>query len=288
MRVAVKEFVSLDAISQAKLVRKGEVTARELVECAIRRVENLNPLLNAVITPTFDLALEAAERKLPDSSLAGVPFLLKDLIATCSGIRHTEGSVFLRNHVANQDTELVARLKRSGLIIIGITNTAEFGNASTAEPHLFGPTRNPWDTNRTTGGSSGGTGAAVAAGIVPMAHGNDGGGSIRIPASCCGLFGLKPHARAKSPWPTLRRYLQWPCGRACPNAFGPRQRRSPRRHLRPGFWRSLLGPSPTTFLFRRSGCGSGGTSHRYLHPSAKRCKSPSGLCSRGTGNSETL
>ena len=198
MRVAVKELVSLDALSQAQLVRKGEVTARELVESAIRRVENLNPLLNAVITPTFDLALEAAERKLPESPLAGVPFLLKDLVATCSGIRHTEGSAFLRNHVANQDSELVARLKRSGLIIIGITNTAEFGNASTAEPHLFGPTRNPWDTNRTTGGSSGGAGAAVAAGIVPMAHGNDGGGSIRIPSSCCGLFGLKP-TRARNP-----------------------------------------------------------------------------------------
>ncbi|MFQ5912874.1 MAG: amidase [Nitrospinota bacterium] len=194
----MKELASLDAIAQAQLVRKGEVTARELVESAIQNIEDLNPTLNAVITPTFEIALEAAERRLPRSPLAGVPILLKDLIATCAGVRHTEGSAFLSDHVADQDSELVARIKRAGLNVVGITNTAEFGNASTTEPRLFGPSRNPWDTGRTTGGSSGGSAAAVAAGLAPMAHGNDGGGSVRIPASCCGLFGLKP-TRARNP-----------------------------------------------------------------------------------------
>ena len=193
-----KELAGLDALGQAELVRKGEITACELVECAIRRVEDLNACLNAVISPTFEIALKASDKKLHEGILTGVPFLLKDLIATSKGVRHTEGSAFLRDHIADQDSELVARIKRAGLIIIGITNTAEFGNSSTTEPHLFGPCRNPWDIGKTTGGSSGGSAAAVAAGLVPMAHGNDGGGSIRIPASCCGLFGLKP-TRGRNP-----------------------------------------------------------------------------------------
>jgi amidase len=187
-----------DATELAGLVRRKEVTPAELVEAAIDRIERINPTLNAVVTPMFDQAREAARGPLPEGPLTGVPFLVKDLIASCQGVRLTSGSRSLAEFVSGQDSELVARLRRSGLIIVGKTNTAEFGLMPTTECHLFGPTRNPWDTTRTPGGSSGGSAAAVATGLVPMAHGNDGGGSIRIPASCCGLFGLKP-SRARNP-----------------------------------------------------------------------------------------
>jgi amidase len=188
----------IDALARAELVRSGELSARESVEAAIERIERLNPVLNAVVTETYELALSAADEVETSALLAGVPFLVKDLIATCEGVRHTAGSAFLRDFLADEDSELVARLKRAGLCIVGITNTAELGNASTTEPHRFGSTRNPWAPDRIPGGSSGGSAAAVAAGIVPAAHGNDGGGSIRIPASCCGVFGLKP-TRGRNP-----------------------------------------------------------------------------------------
>ncbi len=194
----MESLAHLDAMAQAELVRRKEVKPIELVEAAIARIERVNPKLNAVVTPMYDLARAAACGPLPEGSFTGVPFLLKDLTAAYGGARLTSGSRFLRDYVAPADSELVARHKRAGLIVLGKTNTPEFGLVPTTEPALFGPTRNPWDTTRTPGGSSGGSAAAVASGMVPAAHGNDGGGSIRIPASCCGLFGLKP-TRGRNP-----------------------------------------------------------------------------------------
>ena len=193
-----EEYAKYDAMGLAELVKRQEVTPLEMVEAAISQMELLNPSLNAIITPMFDRALDQARGKLPAGPFTGVPYLLKDLGAFCAGVRLTLGSAFLQNFIPDHDTELVLRLKRAGLIIMGKTNTPEFGLLPTTEPLLFGPCRNPWDKTKTTGGSSGGSAAAVAAGMVPMAHANDGGGSIRIPASCCGLFGLKP-TRARNP-----------------------------------------------------------------------------------------
>lgn len=189
---------ALDATAQAALVRGGELTAEELVAGAIARIERLNPALNAVVTTAYDQALATVAHGTPDGPFGGVPYLLKDLVAEAAGMRFCEGSRFLRANVSTVDSELVVRLRRAGLVILGKTNTCEFGMAPTAEPRLFGATRNPWDPTRSPGGSSGGAAAAVAAGMVPMAHANDVGGSIRIPASACGLFGLKP-TRARNP-----------------------------------------------------------------------------------------
>lgn len=192
------EFAYLDATSQAELVKRREVKPIELVEAAIERVERLNGELNAVITPMFELAREAVSDRDNDGPFNGVPFLLKDLIVEYAGVGFSEGSAYLADFTSEQDSELVIRLKKSGLVIIGKTNTCEFGLLPATEPSFFGPTKNPWNVKLTTGGSSGGSAAAVAAGLVPMAHGNDGGGSIRIPASCCGVFGLKP-TRGRNP-----------------------------------------------------------------------------------------
>jgi amidase len=194
---AAAEIAQHDAVGQADLVRRGEVSPAELTEWAIERIERLNPALNAVVTPTFAEALDAA-RSRPSGPLAGVPYLLKDLLVEVAGVRLTEGSAFLRDNVSRYDSELVVRLRGSGLIILGKTSTPEFGMVPACEPSLFGPTRNPWDLTRSTSGSSGGSAAAVASGMVPAAHASDLGGSIRYPASACGLFGLKP-TRARNP-----------------------------------------------------------------------------------------
>lgn len=188
-----------DAVGQADLIRRGELTATELVTAAIERIEAVDPALNAVVIREFDRALDAARGPLPEGPFTGVPFLLKDLAVEWDGVRFTEGSAFLRDNVSSHDQELTRRIRQAGLVLAGKTNTPEFGALPTCEPALFGPTRNPWDPTRTPGGSSGGAAAAVAAGMVPMAYGNDAGGSIRFPASCCGVFGLKP-TRARLPF----------------------------------------------------------------------------------------
>jgi amidase len=195
----MKDFSNYDALGLAALVRQKEVSPLELVEAAIEDIEKLNPELNAVIYKRYETARKEAQKwgiKMdkgnPRAVFAGVPFLLKDLVAECKGAPFREGSRAVQGYVSKLDTELVKRQKAAGLIIVGKTNTPEFGLLPATEPLLFGPTKNPWDPKLTPGGSSGGSAAAVAARIVPMAHGNDGGGSIRVPASCCGLFGLKP------------------------------------------------------------------------------------------------
>lgn len=194
----MQDVMRLDAIAQAELVRAGEVQPIELVDAAIAKIEELNPKLNAVVTPMFETARDVARGPLPDGPLKGVPFLLKDLLAEYAGAPMAEGSRFLRDYISPHDSELVARYKRAGLVVVGKTNTPEFGLKPTTEPELFGPTRNPWNLEHTPGGSSGGSAAAVAAGMVAAAHANDGGGSIRGPASWCGLVGLKP-TRGRNP-----------------------------------------------------------------------------------------
>lgn len=188
----------LDALGQAELVRRRELTARELVEAAIQRIERLNPPLNAVVTRMYEQALAECANVQVGAPFVGVPFLLKDMAVEYAGARFTEGSRFLRDNISTHDQELVRRYRRAGLVILGKTNTPEFGLMPTCESALFGAAHNPWDLARTTGGSSGGSAAAVASGMVPMAHANDLGGSIRFPASCCGVFGFKP-TRARNP-----------------------------------------------------------------------------------------
>ncbi len=184
----------LDATAQAELVRSGQASAVELVDDAIARVEKLNSELNAVIHPRFERAREEASRPLPDGPFRGVPLVVKDLMAAIEGDPIHEGMRFLRDagYRADHTDALAQRYLDAGFVCIGRTNTPELGIVPTTEPDAYGPTRNPWDTTRTTGGSSGGSAAAVASGMVAVAHANDGGGSIRIPASCCGLVGLKP------------------------------------------------------------------------------------------------
>jgi amidase len=189
------DLALLDATAQAELVRSGEVSPVELVDAAINRIEKLNPELNAVIYPRFDRARqEAGSTALPDGPFRGVPTLFKDLMCAVEGEPYHEGMRFLKDndYRPHYTDNLVRRFGEAGFVCCGRTNTPELGLVPTTEPAAYGPTHNPWDTSRSPGGSSGGSGVAVASGMVPVAHGNDGGGSIRIPASCNGLVGLKP------------------------------------------------------------------------------------------------
>ncbi|MCP4749981.1 MAG: amidase [Proteobacteria bacterium] len=187
-----KEYDNYDGLGLAELVAKKEVSALELCEEAIERIERSNPKLNAVVTPMFDHARRSIRENPPQGPFAGVPFLLKDLLVAYAGVPLTMGCKGLRDYIPDRDSELVSRFKKAGLVILGKTNCPEFGLMGVTEPELHGPTRNPWNTEHTPGGSSGGSAAAVAGGMVPLASGGDGGGSIRIPSSHCGLFGLKP------------------------------------------------------------------------------------------------
>src|SRR5262245_20367026 len=193
-----EEFDRFDGLGLAELVRRRQVSPSELLEHAITRLEAVNPALNTVVAKLYDRARAAIADGLPDGPFTGVPYLLKDLGAHYAGAVTSFGSALFKDFVVDHDSEITARLRRAGLVIFGKTNTPEMGLAASTEPRLFGPTRNPWSLAHSSGGSSGGSAAAVAAGVVPMAHATDGGGSIRIPASACGLFGLKP-TRARNP-----------------------------------------------------------------------------------------
>ena len=194
------ELAFLTAIEQADLVRRGEVTSAELVELYLGRIERLDPELNAFVTVCAEEARATGAAELPDGPFRGVPLPIKDLNET-AGIRTTFSSRAFADYVPDFDAAVVRRLKEAGFVVIGKTNTPELGLTAVTESELNGPCRNPWDTARTPGGSSGGAAAAVAAGLAPAAHGSDGGGSIRIPASCCGLFGIKPARGRISPAP---------------------------------------------------------------------------------------
>lgn len=193
-----KEYDQYDAIGLAELIGSGQVSAKECLEAGLTAMAAVNPKLNAVICDLSHRALSTIADGVPSGPFTGVPFLLKDLLASYAGEPLACGSRCLRDFRPQFDSEMVRRMKAAGLVIFGKTNTPEFGLTPYTEPELFGPSRNPWDPDRTPGGSSGGSAAAVASGIAPMASGGDGGGSIRIPAACCGVFGLKP-ARGRTP-----------------------------------------------------------------------------------------
>ena len=199
------ELARMDATAQAELVRSGEASPVELVESAIARIEALNPTLNAVIHELYDEGRAAAANSLPDGPFRGVPFLFKDIGAALSGQPFHLGTRLLKEigFRAPIDTFLGQRFRDAGFVTVGKTNTPELGILPTTEPKAYGPTRNPWNLEHTPGGSSGGSAAAVASGMVPIAHANDGGGSIRIPASHCGLVGLKPTRQRISEGPLI-------------------------------------------------------------------------------------
>jgi amidase len=197
----IAEYASLDATALAGLIARGEVSALEALETAISRVERLNPSLNAVARKLYDYARAAVAAGLPKGRFHGVPFLLKDLDLSLRGTVLSEGSRLMADNVSDFDSNLVTRYKDAGLVIFGRTNSAEFGLRFTTEPLAYGATVNPRDPTLSAGGSSGGAGAAVASGMVPMAHATDGGGSLRQPAALNGLFGLKPSRGRVPPGP---------------------------------------------------------------------------------------
>ncbi|NBU29135.1 MAG: amidase, partial [Caulobacteraceae bacterium] len=189
--MAFADYANHDGLGLAALVKSGQVTPAELVEAAIERIETHNPVLNAVVHKAYDEARATAASDLPDGSFKGVPFLIKDLGAQVKGWPRTSGSIFAEIAADEADNELVTRYRASGVVLVGKSNTPEFGIPGVTTSRRLGPCSNPWDPSRISGGSSGGAASATAAGLVPLAHASDGLGSIRIPAACCGLVGLK-------------------------------------------------------------------------------------------------
>lgn len=192
------DYDKYDGLGLAALVKRGDVTAAELLDEAVARTEAINPKINAVIMKHYDEARAQIARGLPEGLFSGVPFLLKDLHLLLKDTVTTYGSALFQGYRADHNSTLTERYLKAGLVIFGKTNSPEFGLAGTTEPRLYGPTRNPWNLAYSPGGSSGGAAAAVAAGILPFANASDGGGSIRIPAAACGLFGMKP-TRGRTP-----------------------------------------------------------------------------------------
>ncbi|HEY1836686.1 MAG TPA: amidase [Rhizomicrobium sp.] len=186
------EYLAQDAVGLANLVARGEVSASEVLDAAMARLNAVNPTLNAVVRVLEEQARSAIQSGLPSGPFTGVPFVIKDITTQMRGVPTTAGSRLFANAVAENDSALIASYRRAGFVLFGKTNTPEFGLVGITEPDLYGATLNPWNLERTCGGSSGGAASAVAGGIVPAAQASDGGGSIRIPASCCGLFGFKP------------------------------------------------------------------------------------------------
>jgi amidase len=189
--MSFKEYAAYDGLGLAELVRANDVTPAELLDAAIERIERNNGKLNAVVYKAYDEARAAASGALPDGPFKGVPFLIKDLGVRVKGWPRTSASRFAQVDADGEDSELITRYRASGAVLVGKTNTPEFGIPGVTTSALLGPCRNPWNTDHISGGSSGGAASAVAAGIVPLAHASDGLGSIRIPAACCGLVGLK-------------------------------------------------------------------------------------------------
>jgi amidase len=204
-------YDELDATGLAAVIRAGEVTAAEAVDAAIRRIEAFDPLVHAIVAERFEAALAEAAAAPGDGPFAGVPFLVKALGAQVAGLPTSRGSKLWADDVASADSLAVARVREAGVIVLGMTNTPELGKNASTEPSFHGPTRNPHDLSRSPGGSSGGSAAAVASGMVPIAHGNDGGGSLRIPAAACGIFGLKP-TRGRVPNTPFVEAFSYPVG----------------------------------------------------------------------------
>lgn len=190
-------YMEYDGIGLAQLLKNKEISAEELLESVILRIEKVNPSINAVIYKMYEKAKKELEKGV-SGEFAGVPILLKNITQEVKGEPITSGSKALKNYIAKQDSEFVKRLRKSGVLFVGYTNVPELALMGITEPSFYGPTKNPWNLAYTPGGSSGGSAAAVAAGIVPIAGANDGGGSIRIPAAYCGLFGLKPTRGGKN------------------------------------------------------------------------------------------
>jgi amidase len=210
--ISLRDYTAHDGLGLAELVARKEVTPDELAAAAFEAVAKVNPRINAVLHTIPKEAATEIRAGLPRGPFTGVPFLIKEIVLHAKGVRCEMGSKLAQGYVPDADTELMARFRRAGLVLAGTTQTPEFGYNPTTETRAFGPVHNPWDLGRSPGGSSGGSGAAVAAGIVPVAHANDGGGSIRIPASCNGLVGLKP---SRDRIPSGPDYGDLLCGLAC-------------------------------------------------------------------------